>query len=225
MGKRQTTTPVELERTHRAAAKGLARDSATTGSKTDRGGDRLVARRGGREATGSSDMTSALASQLQVVAASRPQEERLRGKASLLYDIREAADIDLQTIYSVGLQGTRASYRNPRRARRVSVPRRARARNIQPRNRRRRPLSGGGLRFSRSAAVGRRARVCNPLTARSMRDPALTIPTHSHRRVQRAHQARWPVRAVQQVAVQSRRERAEPRADGQGGERKARPTD
>lgn len=77
-------------------------------------------------------MTSALASQLQVVAASRPQEERLRGKASLLYDIREAADIDLQTIYSVGLQGTRASYRNPRRARRVSVPRRARAPNSNP---------------------------------------------------------------------------------------------
>ena len=221
MGKRQTTTPVELERTHRAAAKGLARDSATTGSKTDRGGDRLVARRGGREATGSSDMTSALASQLQVVAASRPQEERLRGKASLLYDIREAADIDLQTIYSVGLQGTRASYRNPRRARRVSVPRRARAPTPQPPP----PPTFEGLRFSRSAAVGRRARVCNPLTARSMRDPALTIPTHSHRRVQRAHQARWPVRAVQQVAVQSRRKRAEPRADGQGGERKARPTD
>ena len=50
-------------------------------------------------------MTSALASQLQVVAAGRPQEERLRGKASLLYDIRDAGDIDLQTIYSVGLQG------------------------------------------------------------------------------------------------------------------------
>ena len=126
---------------------GRARDSATTGSKTDWGGDRLGARRGGRETTGSSDMTSALASQLQVVAASRPQEERLRGKASLLYDIREAADIDLQTIYSVGLQGTRASYRNPRRARRVSVPRRARAPNIQPRNRRRRPLSGGDCAF------------------------------------------------------------------------------
>ena len=224
MGKRQTTTPVELERTHRAAAKGLARDSATTGSKTDRGGDRLVARRGGREATGSSDMTSALASQLQVVAASRPQEERLRGKASLLYDIREAADIDLQTIYSVGLQGTRASYRNPRRARRISVPE-TRAGTKHPTPQPPPPPTFEGLRFSRSAAVGRRARVCNPSTARSMRDPALTIPTHSLRRVQRAHQTRWPVRAVQQVAVQSRRERAEPRADGQGGERKARPTD
>lgn len=31
---------------------GRARDSATTGSKTVRGGDRLGARRGGREATG-----------------------------------------------------------------------------------------------------------------------------------------------------------------------------
>ena len=95
-------------------------------------------------------MTSALASQLQVVAAGRPQEERLRGKASLLYDIRDAGDIDLQTIYSVGLQGTRGSHppsASPRTATRDAP-------NIHPRNRRRRPLFEG-LRFSRPAAVGR----------------------------------------------------------------------
>ena len=114
-------------------------------------------------------MTSALASQLQVVAAGRPQEERLRGKASLLYDIRDAGDIDLQTIYSVGLQGTRGSH--PTRTRPSASPRTATrdAPNIHPRNRRRRPLFEG-LRFSRSAAVGSRVRVCNPLTARSIYD-------------------------------------------------------
>ena len=100
-------------------------------------------------------MTSALASQLQVVAAGRPQEERLQGKASLLYDIRDAGDIDLQTIYSVGLQGTRGSH--PTRTRPSASPRTATrdAPNIHPRNRRRRPLFEG-LRFSRPAAVGRR---------------------------------------------------------------------
>lgn len=97
-------------------------------------------------------MTSALASQLQVVAAGRPQEERLRGKASLLYDIRDAGDIDLQTIYSVGLQGTRGSH--PTRTRPSASPRTATrdAPNIHPRNRRRRPLFEG-LRFSRPAAA------------------------------------------------------------------------
>jgi len=77
-------------------------------------------------------MTSALASQLQVVAAGRPQEERLRGKASLLYDIRDAGDIDLQTIYSVGLQGTRGSH--PTRTRPSASPRTATrdAPNIHP---------------------------------------------------------------------------------------------
>jgi hypothetical protein len=121
-------------------------------------------------------MTSALASQLQVVAAGRPQEERLRGKASLLYDIRDAGDIDLQTIYSVGLQGTRGSH--PTRTRPSASPRTATrdAPNIHPRNRRRRPLFEG-LRFSRPAAVGR---VSNPRTAVSMRDPPLTRSHHSH---------------------------------------------
>ena len=44
-------------------------------------------------------MTS-LAAQLQAVASAVPREEKLKGKASLLYDIREAADIDLATIYA-----------------------------------------------------------------------------------------------------------------------------
>ena len=52
---------------------------------------------------------SSLAAQLQVVAATGPQEERLKGKASLLYEIKEAADIDLATIYAVGVQGERES--------------------------------------------------------------------------------------------------------------------
>ena len=47
-------------------------------------------------------MTS-LAAQLQVVASAGPREERLRGKASLLYELREAADIDLATIYALSL--------------------------------------------------------------------------------------------------------------------------
>jgi hypothetical protein len=48
---------------------------------------------------------SSLAAQLQVVAATQPREERLKGKASLLYEVKDAADIDLATIYTVGLQG------------------------------------------------------------------------------------------------------------------------
>ena len=54
-------------------------------------------------------MASSLAAQLQVVAAAQPKEERLKGKASLLYEIKDAADIDLATIYAVGLQGERAT--------------------------------------------------------------------------------------------------------------------
>jgi hypothetical protein len=55
-------------------------------------------------------MTS-LAAQLQAVASAVPREEKLKGKASLLYELREAADIDLATIYAVGVQG--ASPRPP----------------------------------------------------------------------------------------------------------------
>ena len=54
-------------------------------------------------------MASSLAAQLQVVAAAQPKEERLKGKASLLYEIKDAADIDLATIYAVGLQGESAT--------------------------------------------------------------------------------------------------------------------
>ena len=43
-------------------------------------------------------MASSLAEQLKLVASAAPTEERLKGKASLLYDIREAADIDLESM-------------------------------------------------------------------------------------------------------------------------------
>ena len=72
-------------------------------------------------------MTS-LAAQLQVVASAGPREERLRGKASLLYELREAADIDLATIYAVGSQGA-----PPGRSRRPrNPPPRAPARPVPP---------------------------------------------------------------------------------------------
>ena len=72
-------------------------------------------------------MTS-LAAQLQVVASAGPREERLKGKASLLYELREAADIDLATIYAVGSQGA-----PPGRSRRPrNPPPRAPARPVPP---------------------------------------------------------------------------------------------
>ena len=81
-------------------------------------------------------MTS-LASQLQAVASAVPREEKLKGKASLLYELREAADIDLATIYAVGVQGASPRRRwalppPPLYARR-HIPRMARS----PRRRRR----------------------------------------------------------------------------------------
>ena len=45
------------------------------------------------------------AAQRNAVASAAPREEKLKGKASLLYELREAADIDLATIYAVGVQG------------------------------------------------------------------------------------------------------------------------
>lgn len=70
-------------------------------------------------------MTS-LATQLQAVASAAPREERLKGKASLLYELREAADIDLATIYAVGVQGrglfSHAEARGDGRRRRPSHP-------------------------------------------------------------------------------------------------------
>ena len=51
-------------------------------------------------------MASALAAQLQVLSSAAPREEtKIHGKASLLYEPREAADIDTHTIYTVGLAG------------------------------------------------------------------------------------------------------------------------
>ena len=66
-------------------------------------------------------MTS-LAAQLQAVASAVPREEKLKGKASLLYDIREAADIDLATIYAVGVQGASPRRRARRSRRRRFTP-------------------------------------------------------------------------------------------------------
>lgn len=54
-------------------------------------------------------MASSLAQQLSQLAAARTDTavmKRLKGKASLLFDVQKAADVDLQTIYGIGLQGT-----------------------------------------------------------------------------------------------------------------------
>ena len=53
-------------------------------------------------------MTSALAQQLQQLSTrfgTESSSAQRFGKASLLFSAREAADIDLQTIYNIGLQG------------------------------------------------------------------------------------------------------------------------
>ena len=51
-------------------------------------------------------MASTLASQLQAIASHTGVPQRgPRGKPSLLYEPSQAADIDVQTIYSVGLGG------------------------------------------------------------------------------------------------------------------------
>jgi len=70
-----------------------------------------------------STYTTSLAAQLETVsAAAGPKEEKLRGKASLLYEIREAADIDLATIYAVGLQGARRPSPSPPPVRYRRIP-------------------------------------------------------------------------------------------------------
>jgi hypothetical protein len=54
-------------------------------------------------------MSSALAEQLQQIALAAgiaPVNNHIRGKASLLYTFQEAADIDTESIYEIGLQGT-----------------------------------------------------------------------------------------------------------------------
>ena len=48
-------------------------------------------------------MATALAAQLDQLAAGR--EERVRGRASLLYAPQQAADVDLQAIYADALAG------------------------------------------------------------------------------------------------------------------------
>lgn len=78
-------------------------------------------------------MTS-LAAQLQVVASAAPQEERLKGKASLLYELKEAADIDLATIYAVGLQGASRTSRPARGGDRLDRRRRPLFRRLAPRD-------------------------------------------------------------------------------------------
>ncbi len=54
-----------------------------------------------------STMTSVLAQQLQQLAEARGDAtaRRVRGKPSLLFDYQKAADVDLQTIYTIALQG------------------------------------------------------------------------------------------------------------------------
>lgn len=52
-------------------------------------------------------MASALAQQLSQLAQAKGDNasQRIRGKASLLFDYQKAADVDVQTIYTIGLQG------------------------------------------------------------------------------------------------------------------------
>ena len=86
-------------------------------------------------------MTSALASQLQVVAASRPQEERLRARRRCCTTSGRLRTSTCRP-YTPSDFKVRAHRIGTRAAPVASpCPRRARAPNIQPRNRRRRPLS------------------------------------------------------------------------------------
>jgi U3 small nucleolar RNA-associated protein 10 len=50
-------------------------------------------------------MTSILAQQLQALGRPGISLPRARGKPSLLFEAQQAADIDLQTIYNIALQG------------------------------------------------------------------------------------------------------------------------
>jgi hypothetical protein len=51
-------------------------------------------------------MATALGQQLQQLAARvGKQNSRPKGKPSLLYTFQEAADIDVQTIYEIGMEG------------------------------------------------------------------------------------------------------------------------
>lgn len=60
-------------------------------------------------------MASTLATQLDQLAKGR--EERVRGRASLLYDSQQAADVDLQAIYAGASKGALLLTRRSQRAR------------------------------------------------------------------------------------------------------------
>jgi hypothetical protein len=104
-------------------------------------------------------MTS-LAAQLQAVASAVPREEKLKGKASLLYELREAADIDLATIYAVGVQG--ASPRPPAGEALPPPPLYARRHIPRMRARRRRRRRGVSKRAAFSRADARSMRRGTP---------------------------------------------------------------
>ena len=104
-------------------------------------------------------MTS-LAAQLQAVASAVPREEKLKGKASLLYELREAADIDLATIYAVGVQG--ASPRPPAGEALPPPPLYARRHIPRMRARRRRRRRGVSERAAFSRADARSMRRGTP---------------------------------------------------------------
>lgn len=53
-------------------------------------------------------MTSVLAQQLQALGKSGVSLPRGKGRPSLLFEAHQAADIDLQTIYEIALQGASA---------------------------------------------------------------------------------------------------------------------
>lgn len=52
-------------------------------------------------------MASTLAQQLQTLQTQRGADagKKFRGKPSLLFDFRKAADVDAQTIYNIGCEG------------------------------------------------------------------------------------------------------------------------
>ena len=162
-------------------------------------------------------MTS-LAAQLQVVASAGPREERLRGKASLLYELREAADIDLATIYAVGSQGA-----PPGRSRRPrNPPPRAPARPVPPPPPPLAPAATG------TAAPTSPSPFAPPVALRltSPRSPPSRSPSHPstrspRRRILRAVSPRRALRRVRQGALQPLGVGDEPRAPRQGGQREA----
>ena len=155
-------------------------------------------------------MTS-LAAQLQVVASAAPQEERLKGKASLLYELKEAADIDLATIYAVGLQGASRTSRPARGGDRLDRRRRPLFRRLAPRD------------FATAADPIPYRRLRAPRVVRAL--PRLTPPARPSSDLPRIHRALPPRRALRDVlahALQPRRFRVQPRAPRPRRQRQAR---